>query len=93
MQAEVALVEAVSAKAGSQAALRTANGTASAGALDRVLDVMAAALNPAVMSAFAVVKLRKETDAMYANGVLSLDSWRRRAICSASPSTTRPSAT
>lgn len=88
MQAEVALVEA-----GSQAALRAANGTASVRALDRALDVMVAALNPAVMSAFAVLKLRKETEAMYANGVLSLDSWRRRAICSARPSTTRPSAT
>ncbi|NHZ98257.1 DUF4124 domain-containing protein [Massilia sp. CCM 8734] len=78
MQAEGALVDAASAKtakdmAGSQAALRAAKGTAVVRSVGPVLDVMVAALNPEVMSSFAIIKLRTEMDKMYANGVLSLD--------------------
>ncbi|WP_166898208.1 DUF4124 domain-containing protein, partial [Massilia sp. CCM 8734] len=79
MQAEGALVDAVSAKtakdmAGSRAALRAAvKGTAVVRSVGPVLDVMVAALNPEVMSSFAIIKLRTEMDKMYANGVLSLD--------------------
>ncbi|WP_167241456.1 hypothetical protein, partial [Massilia genomosp. 1] len=78
MQAEGALVDAASAKtakdmAGSQAALRAAKGSAVVRSVGPVLDVLVAALNPEVMSSFAIIKLRTEMDKMYANGVLSLD--------------------